>query len=124
MTGLGERPTCQDDRPRTRRTVFARIRVSGRQPHSMRSKTLTFSGAEVGLLVGTRVALGIGIGLLVAGRLDKGVRLGAGRALVALGAFTTIPFVLKAIGRRSTVEAAHDGPACAVSEGAHPGSSA
>jgi hypothetical protein len=68
-------------------------------------KSKTFSITELMLLVGTRVALGMGIGLLLSGRLDKGVRLGAGRALAAVGVLTTIPFVLDVAVRGLTAEA-------------------
>jgi hypothetical protein len=43
------------------------------------------------LLVGTRVALGIGVGLLVAGALDERARKAAGIALLATGILTTVP---------------------------------
>ena len=46
------------------------------------------------LLVGTRVALGVGIGLLVATRLDERARKGAGVALLIVGALTTVPILL------------------------------
>lgn len=46
------------------------------------------------LLVGTRVALGIGIGLLVASRLEPRARTAAGVALLAVGIATTIPILL------------------------------
>lgn len=47
------------------------------------------------LIAGTRVALGAGIGLLLSRRLGAGVREGAGWALLAVGALTTIPLVMK-----------------------------
>jgi hypothetical protein len=80
----------------------------------MRSKTLTTP--ELALLVGTRVAFGIGIGLLLAGRLEKGVRLGAGGALAAVGALTTIPLVLSILGQDKTVESKHNSPGQAGTE--------
>jgi CBS domain-containing protein len=46
---------------------------------------------ELGLLVGTRGMLGLGIGLLVAHRLNRDSRRGAGWALAAIGALSTIP---------------------------------
>ncbi len=46
-----------------------------------------------GLAVATRVALGAGIGLLVAGRMSVERRRHVGMALVALGAASTIPVV-------------------------------
>jgi hypothetical protein len=42
-------------------------------------------------VVATRVALGVGVGLLVAERLPRGNRRTAGAVLLALGAFTTVP---------------------------------
>src|SRR3569623_1282834 len=51
-------------------------------------KTATMSGPELALIVGTRVALGIGIGLLLAGKLDRSARRGAGAALLVLGALS------------------------------------
>jgi hypothetical protein len=47
------------------------------------------------LIAGTRVALGAGIGLLLARRLRGGVREGAGWALLAVGALTTLPLMMK-----------------------------
>jgi CBS domain-containing protein len=46
---------------------------------------------ELGLLVGTRGMLGLGIGLLLAHRLSRDTRKGAGWALAAVGALSTIP---------------------------------
>jgi hypothetical protein len=44
-----------------------------------------------------RTALGIGIGLLISERLNKDQRRSAGWALLAIGAFTTIPLVLNVV---------------------------
>src|SRR2546430_7236958 len=46
---------------------------------------------ELGLLVGTRGMLGLGIGLLCAHRLTRDSRRGAGWTLAAIGALSTIP---------------------------------
>jgi hypothetical protein len=46
---------------------------------------------ELGLIAGTRVALGAGIGLLLADRLSDEQRRAAGWTLLAVGALTTIP---------------------------------
>ena len=54
----------------------------------------TLRAPDLVLLVGTRVALGIGIGLLVATRLDERARKGAGVALLIMGALTTVPILL------------------------------
>jgi hypothetical protein len=61
---------------------------------------------ELGLIAGTRVALGVGVGLLLAGRLSPQQRGAAGWALVAIGALTTIPLVADVLGRRSRAPAA------------------
>lgn len=48
------------------------------------------------ILIGaTRVALGVGIGMLLSGRLNKDQRKAAGLALMAVGAATTIPLAIK-----------------------------
>ena len=48
---------------------------------------------EVMLIAGTRVALGVGVGLLISDRLNEDQRKAAGWALVAVGVLTTIPIV-------------------------------
>jgi hypothetical protein len=50
---------------------------------------------DIILIAGTRVALGVGIGLLVSTRFRREARQRAGWALLAIGALTTIPLVLK-----------------------------
>jgi hypothetical protein len=79
-------------------------------------KSKTFSMPELMTLVGTRVALGVGLGLLLAGRLDRGFRIGAGCALATVGALTTIPFVVKVMGRGETSPAEHNGTGYARKE--------
>ncbi|HET9183796.1 MAG TPA: hypothetical protein VFP59_16820 [Candidatus Angelobacter sp.] len=59
----------------------------------------TLSGPEIALFAGTRVALGIGIGLLVAGKLSHDHRKGAGIALTVTAALTTIPLAVQVITR-------------------------
>jgi hypothetical protein len=63
----------------------------------MTEKTLTVP--ELALLVGTRVALGVGIGLIVSERMNKDQRKAAGWALLGIGAATTIPLVLTIAGK-------------------------
>ncbi len=58
----------------------------------MKPKTLTLP--EIGMLAGTRVALGIGIGLLLAERLNRETRKGAACALLLVGALSTIPLAI------------------------------
>jgi hypothetical protein len=62
--------------------------------------------AEVMLLAGTRVALGVGIGLLLSTRLDDDQRKAAGWALVIVGAVTTIPLAMDVIGKRNADQTA------------------
>ena len=63
-----------------------------------------FTLAEIMLLAGTRVALGVGIGLLLSTRLDDDQRKAAGWALVFVGAITTIPLAMDVIGKRNADE--------------------
>jgi hypothetical protein len=58
----------------------------------------------IGLIAGTRVALGIGIGLLLADRLTPDQRRATGLALLGFGALTTIPLVLEVLGSESSDE--------------------
>lgn len=48
---------------------------------------------EIMLIAGTRVALGVGLGLLISDRLNKDQRRAAGWGLFAVGALSTIPIV-------------------------------
>jgi hypothetical protein len=50
--------------------------------------------STLGFVVATRAALGVGIGLLLAGRLREERRKTIGMTLVALGATSTIPAVV------------------------------
>jgi CBS domain-containing protein len=62
---------------------------------------------QLGLLVGTRGMLGLGIGLLVAHRLSRDSRRGAGWALAALGALSTVPLAWMVYrGRQRTTSGA------------------
>ncbi len=56
--------------------------------------------AEILLIAGTRVALGIGIGLLLSRRLNNDQRKAAGIALAAFGGLTTIPLAIGVIAKR------------------------
>jgi len=46
------------------------------------------------MLAGTRVALGAGLGLLIADKLSLDARKGAGVALLAVGLLSTVPIVV------------------------------
>ena len=65
----------------------------------MKKRTLTIP--DLALIAGTRIAIGAGIGLLLADRLNEDRRKGAGWALLAVGALTTIPLVMKVLGKSS-----------------------
>jgi hypothetical protein len=67
----------------------------------MRETTLTLP--ELGLVAGTRAALGAGIGLLVADRLDDDARRAIGWTLVLVGVATTIPLAIEVLGKRQPV---------------------
>jgi ABC-type anion transport system duplicated permease subunit len=60
-----------------------------------------FTISEIATIAGTRVALGMGIGMLLSGRLSRDQRKAAGIALLVVGAATTVPFVMKLIGQSS-----------------------
>jgi hypothetical protein len=59
---------------------------------------------ELAILVGTRAALGAGLGLLLAGRLPGNVRRAVGLTLVMVGAVTTVPLAFEMVGKLSTRE--------------------
>jgi hypothetical protein len=68
----------------------------------MQEKVLTIP--ELILIAGTRVALGVGIGLLVADKLTDHERKGAGWALVVVGALSTVPIAMNVLGQSDGVE--------------------
>jgi len=49
-----------------------------------------------GLLVLTRAALGLGVGMLVADKIKRPVRYAAGIALVSVGALAAVPLIVRA----------------------------
>ena len=52
---------------------------------------------EIGFIAGTRAALGAGIGLLLADRLNRRQRRKVGRVLLAIGVATTAPIIVKVV---------------------------
>jgi hypothetical protein len=56
---------------------------------------------EMILWTGTRVALGVGIGMLVSRRLSKDAMKAAGLALAVVGGFTTIPLAISIVGKKN-----------------------
>jgi hypothetical protein len=62
-------------------------------------KTTQITLPEIALIAGTRAALGVGLGLLLADRLSDDQRRAAGWALLLTGAITTVPLVLDVLGK-------------------------
>jgi hypothetical protein len=58
---------------------------------------------ELALVAGTRAALGLGIGLLIANKLSDEQRKAAGWALLAVGVLTTIPLAIEVLGHRDVM---------------------
>jgi len=63
----------------------------------MRERSLTIP--EIMLIGGTRVALGVGLGLLISDKLSRDARKGAGWALLALGVLSTVALVIDVLGK-------------------------
>lgn len=67
---------------------------------------------ELGMIAGTRAALGAGIGLLLADRLGDSERKAVGWTLVLFGALSTIPLAMEVLGGGRSSEPkriSHDG---------------
>jgi hypothetical protein len=69
---------------------------------------------ELALIAGTRVALGVGIGFVVADMLTHAQRRAAGWTLIAVGALSTIPLAIDVLSRRASedlpIDPTHGGP--------------
>ena len=63
----------------------------------MKERSLTIP--KIGLIAGTRVALGVGIGFLISDRLNKHKRKAVGWALFGVGVLTTVPIVAGILGK-------------------------
>jgi len=59
---------------------------------------------ELGMIAGTRAALGAGLGLLLADRLGDRERKAVGWTLFLFGAVSTIPLAIEVLGRRRAAE--------------------
>ncbi len=68
----------------------------------MKERMLTIP--EIMLIAGTRIALGAGMGLLLADKMNKDHRRGAGWALLAVGVLSTFPLVMNVLGKSSVPE--------------------
>ncbi len=67
-------------------------------------KTVTLTLPEIALLAGTRAALGAGLGLLLADKLNLEQRQAVGWTLFAVGLITTIPLAAEVLGKRNTTD--------------------
>jgi hypothetical protein len=65
-------------------------------------KNVILSPPKFGFVIATRVALALGIGLLISERLSDARRRRLGRTLVAIGALTTLPAAMFVLRRRKT----------------------
>jgi hypothetical protein len=65
-------------------------------------KTVTLTLPEIGLLAGTRAALGAGVGLLLSERLSREQRQAVGWTLFVIGLITTIPLALEVFCKRDS----------------------
>lgn len=70
----------------------------------MISRTVTLP--ELGMIAGTRAALGAGIALLLGDRLDRKPKRAVGWTLFAVGALTTLPLLAEVLHRRPSPEPA------------------
>ena len=70
----------------------------------MISRTVTLP--ELGMIAGTRAALGAGIALLLGDRLDRKPKRAVGWTLFAVGALTTLPLLAEVLHRQPSPEPA------------------
>ena len=85
--------------PAHQKRVFPGSLSCGRKAErTMLERQLTL--AEIMLIAGTRVALGVGIGLLLSSKLGHSERKAAGLALTLVGALTTVPIALNVLGKK------------------------
>lgn len=61
---------------------------------------------EIGFIAGTRAALGAGLGLLLADKLNRGQRKRVGWVLVTIGAVTSIPIIVNVLQKRRPIDIA------------------
>jgi hypothetical protein len=69
----------------------------------MKARNLTIP--ELMLIAGTRVALGIGIGLLIAGKFSSHTRKSLGAALLSAGALSTVPIAAGVLAKPQLTQA-------------------
>ncbi|MEO7142673.1 MAG: hypothetical protein ABI165_04145 [Bryobacteraceae bacterium] len=59
---------------------------------------------EIMLIAGTRVVLGVGLGLLISDKLNRDSRKAVGWALLAVGVLTTVPLAMDVLGKPALEE--------------------
>jgi hypothetical protein len=74
-------------------------------------RELKMSVPELFMIAATRGLLGVGVGLLVASKLDASRRTAVGTTLAIVGALATIPLALEVFGHRRREMAAASMPA-------------
>jgi hypothetical protein len=77
------------------------MRDSLRRRANMFEKKVTLP--ELALVAGTRAVLGVGLGLLLAGRLSDDQRRAVGWSLFLVGALSTIPLAVEVLGEREAL---------------------
>lgn len=77
--------------------LFTKRKQAEERDSFMRQRGITIP--EIMLIGGTRVALGVGLGLLLSDKLSRDVRKGAGWTLFALGVLSTVPLVMDILGK-------------------------
>ena len=63
-------------------------------------RNVKLSMPEVALIAGTRVALGAGLALLLAGRLSREQQKAAGTVLTLVGVISTVPLLMEVLAKR------------------------
>ena len=63
-------------------------------------RNVKLSMPEVALIAGTRVALGAGVALLLAGRLSREQQKAAGTLLTLVGVISTVPLLMEVLAKR------------------------
>lgn len=67
---------------------------------SLKKAALTLP--EIGLIAGTRVLLGAGVGLLLSDRFNLNQRRSIGWTLLLIGAISTLPLAINVFGKRES----------------------